>query len=585
MIEFKSLDAVNFMTFGRVVYQFPRSGFHLVEGVNEDEEQHRRSNGSGKSTLLEALVWCLYGRTLRELPNADAVIRKGAKSPASVRVNWLSADGVTFNLMRTRAEGSSKLVFGSLPGVSLNLTQGTIEKTQVEVEKALGMDFRAFCAAVAFGGASAYKFTSLSNQERRQVLDDAAGASLWTRAAEHAKKERADEEVALADDDRKLASAKEALSTARDDLRAAKEDTARREPDAERLRVLRRRLKREEAIVYPCDEDLLHQRQEARSAAEQVLSERVEACSSWRTIRRKLVADIRRLNEKGFCPTCGTDLGQAAASTIAKLEKDLFEARKGFEDANDEVKDARIALAKAEQGVEEIEREKQLRRESRIRIKAIKREIEVLASHVAEGHGSGVEEARKKLREAKEAFKEAKQEQDQRRRSLAVLRFLERAFSPGLTTAAIDEAVPELNRVAIEASSSLTDGRDRIYFSTQAERRGRKELGIVVESECGADSYGARSEGEKAQVDLCAGLAIQNLVAGRSRCNLAFYDEVFDSLDDVASERVLALLRAQAKEKAVFLITHRESLAGASFDEVIQVIKRKGSSMLQVVKP
>ena len=58
------LTAINFMSYERVEIDFTAfSGITLISGTN----------GSGKSTIFEAIVWALYGKTLRNMSAGDVV--------------------------------------------------------------------------------------------------------------------------------------------------------------------------------------------------------------------------------------------------------------------------------------------------------------------------------------------------------------------------------------------------------------------------------------------------------------------------------------------------------------------------------
>lgn len=64
-LNFKSLKLYNFMSFHDASIEFTKSGYTLVEGVNNYISDNASSNGSGKSSLWEAIMWCLTGNTIR----------------------------------------------------------------------------------------------------------------------------------------------------------------------------------------------------------------------------------------------------------------------------------------------------------------------------------------------------------------------------------------------------------------------------------------------------------------------------------------------------------------------------------------
>ena len=65
-VFFKKLSIQNFLSVGNdpVVINFDR-GINIITGTNQDKEGSK--NGVGKSTICDAIYFCLFGETLREL--------------------------------------------------------------------------------------------------------------------------------------------------------------------------------------------------------------------------------------------------------------------------------------------------------------------------------------------------------------------------------------------------------------------------------------------------------------------------------------------------------------------------------------
>ncbi|MEZ6841391.1 AAA family ATPase [Acinetobacter baumannii] len=76
-MEFLTLKINNFLTIGEARLDLANRGLLLVQGENKDNSS-ADSNGSGKSSIVDALCWCLYGTTARDV-TGDLVINKTAK--------------------------------------------------------------------------------------------------------------------------------------------------------------------------------------------------------------------------------------------------------------------------------------------------------------------------------------------------------------------------------------------------------------------------------------------------------------------------------------------------------------------------
>lgn len=542
-LRFKSVAVSNFMGISNFATLFEK-GLHVVSGPN----------GSGKSSIVEAVVWCLYGKTLRDLPSAKDVVRKDgevAVVDVAFEVAVRAAESGRWMVSRTRSRLSSKLTLAHRYQKDDNWspwTQGTVADTQKKLDELLKMDFRAFCSAVAFGGTSAFRFSSLSPKERMDVLDEASGASLYRKAAELTKEARKKAEVEAAALVQEANLASRRLQEVRNAYREVKEAAAGAEALAVEVFELG------EVAKSEADLDKLRRRAQVARDAYDVAVARVASSKTvlLRIEEEEDALEASRLQEK--CPECGRmvtfgtgRLKQLAGERIqvtalkARDEKKRVEAKEEHERAKRELEEAE------ERNVEA--------RVAREKLAVLQRQVKA-AAVVKEK----ADKLKRKLRAAKEDLHARNAAASAAKRHVDTLEYLEGVFSPTLVSSVIGAALPALNEKAAEVSDALAG--PRVQFDAQAERRGRKELGLRVENERGADSYGGSSEGEKARLDLAAGMAIQSLISGGASCGVVFYDEVFDHLDAQGRERVAMLLKAEAKDKAVYLVTHSEELAG-----------------------
>lgn len=64
-IILKAVTMLNFLSFGEAKIDFIKTGYTLVQGINNNPNDLAKSNGSGKSSIFESVVWCLTGETIR----------------------------------------------------------------------------------------------------------------------------------------------------------------------------------------------------------------------------------------------------------------------------------------------------------------------------------------------------------------------------------------------------------------------------------------------------------------------------------------------------------------------------------------
>ena len=77
-----SLSLRNFLSFSKAKIDLADRGVILVIGRTNGENA-TSSNGAGKSSIWDAIVWCLYGKTIRNV-EADAVINERSSGGAKV---------------------------------------------------------------------------------------------------------------------------------------------------------------------------------------------------------------------------------------------------------------------------------------------------------------------------------------------------------------------------------------------------------------------------------------------------------------------------------------------------------------------
>jgi len=156
----------------------------------------------------------------------------------------------------------------------------------------------------------------------------------------------------------------------------------------------------------------------------------------------------------------------------------------------------------------------------------------------------------------------------------------------GIKSLLLDNVTPFLNKQSNYYLGKLTSGSIEINFKTQSETKSgnlQDKFIMEIQNKNGGDKYIANSDGERRRIDISVNLALQDLIASRSskKINVAFFDECFDSLDNIGSERVVEILNENGNNKSsIFVTTHNESLK-AFFDKSIVLVKQNGFTSLK----
>ena len=193
-LNFKTLKASNFLCFGE-------NGLHvdfmnqqsttLIRGRNLDacgeKSSGQSSNGVGKSAVIDALVWGLFGKTVKRPSKigADDVLNNADPKKLSVFVEFDN-----YRVTRTRKPNALKLeVFRN--DAWEEQTRGTIKDTQTDIENILGLSYEAFVSIVIFSDDNSASFLECPTTTKRKIVETLLGLekfqSFLDTAKEHAK--------------------------------------------------------------------------------------------------------------------------------------------------------------------------------------------------------------------------------------------------------------------------------------------------------------------------------------------------------------------------------------------------------------
>ncbi len=184
----------DFMSIQNVSITF-EDGIISVIGKNNDV-MGATSNGSGKSALFDAIVWGLYGKTIRPV-GSDDVIRRG-RNKASVQLYFQKGES-TYGIARTRGEKASLEVNvhendGREPK---DLSQGTPSLTQGKLDEIIGMDYKTFLSVATFD-LDALRFARATDKEQKEILERLLNLDIYNIALEKTRKDLATSEKELA---------------------------------------------------------------------------------------------------------------------------------------------------------------------------------------------------------------------------------------------------------------------------------------------------------------------------------------------------------------------------------------------------
>lgn len=590
----------NFGPFAGAEIDLDYPGVTVIEGLIEGVPGCD-SNGAGKSFIFDAVAWCLYGRCIRPDYKADDIVKldgdKLSKGGTFVRVTLNGGpDPVTVERYRRHPMYKNQLrllVDGD------DVSRGTDVQTELAIERKLGMDFVTFCNSVAFGVREDVKsFFFASDTERKKVLDTLLGMELYSEAEKVAKrsaKEIAQEVYELEDTATRLRTKhetkQESLDDSLTDAEIARMEVQYKEHKV-KLKVLDKKakpLKQEiESLQEEYDtveDEITKQRKEwskrydeYKKEKQDVDAQRAKADSSLAFARSQVKRAKERIekskNMAGTeCPTCEQKVQKTHINKVVKAYRsDLKEYELQVEQFEEEVEecDAKLThlappdviddepLRKIEKKIDTLSAK---RGEIRAERKGLVSVIEQLQERIdeAQSNKSGLQDELDKLAEE---LLEVEQEIKAKNKDLARYEFWVSAFgNRGLKSFLIEAEVPEINKHATKYAQKLLGHGSVVRLSATSTLKSgakREKLSVSGVIPGYTKSYSGASKGQKKRMDLSLLLAFRRLVANRAdrAIDQVFADEIFDGVDQSGVEQVGELLREEANNGPVVLVTH-----------------------------
>ncbi len=506
----------------------PEAGIVLVTG----------QNGAGKSTLVEAVSMAIWGKGLR---GRWVPWRAGVKGFVQIEHGGL-------NVTR-KWSGSTKQLTWSIDGTDV-VNYDTQTKAQEALEAIAGTH-EAWRRTSVFSASDAQHFTTATDAERKELLEELLGLSWFDRA----------------------------LAAARTDLRQARADrealTREQGLLGEKVAAMARLLERSPTDVGVVDVGDLRLetarikrvKDEAQAEVDQVRRKISDASGTMLEYETELRLAQRHLGlvDKDVCPTCTQPISD-------KLKKNV---KLAVETASHHVKTQRAAVEEAVVPLEaervelvaELETLQDVYQKSFEKVRSIEQANQYAkAEAIKRGRADGeLEVDRGRMAVAAERL--AKTEID-----VAELEAVEQVLGTrGVRAHLLSQT---LDGIEALANVWLTRLRSKIVVEirsyTEKKTGGTMDaisLGLVGVG--GEHGYLGASAGERRRVDVAILLALAEIAgtssgAGKMPARLPiFLDEIFDSLDETGVDAVIEVLRTLSEDRAVVLITHNAAIAEA----------------------
>ena len=525
-MKINKIEISNFYSIKNVKLSFDKyTGTVLIEGKNKDTGG---SNGSGKSVLIEAVVWGLFGRTVRK-STEEALINNSSKKNCSVRIT-VNDDIVI--------ERGKKPVFLKLFKGKKELTQENALKTQAFIETLLQTNYKVFLASTVFGQQNNIEFINATPEDKRTIIKNFLNL---------------DDLFSLRESVKQLKSSYSQTIKKQDAIISEHEKSIKSyDKQLDYLEDLKKEVegKLDEKALSMSLEDVIKIETDNRSVAWDIAASDKEIDALEERVEH-LFYRINHPKDTELCEMCGQtiDIPFHPKQVLLEMEDCKYLVDKYKDDIIEKrniIKSVPITSAQYHEVIEY----NQLKKESET-FEDIRKET---LNKIQEAH-------------------DIKQEYNSK---YEIMRFWEKAFSEsGIVKYIIKNVLDYFNSKVNFYLSHLSQGNFFIEFN--------EELKEIITHNKNRIHYISLSGGEKKKISLAVMLGLQELlkISHNQKTNLMFFDEVAENLDREGLDGLYILLSELKKDKSLFVITHNNYLKSLMENsKILTIIKTNGTSKL-----
>lgn len=597
-MQFKRLFIKNFMSVGEPGIEIDFTALKgpvLILGRNLDVGEGS-SNGAGKSLPIEAILWALYGKTLRGLSKNEVINNVNLKRTEIV----LEVDDLKIQRMRKpnklRLYEDANHEFPEDTEISLS----KVPKTEELIAEKIGVDYTTFCNIFIFGQHNQFSFISADEKTRREIVEDLLSLSEYNLSLEETRSALRTMKSSL----RELLGKLEIHLQHLGEHRGTHKSYSHSQKEARgKIEVELSRLKDQFKALERLDPELelkewsLYDRAQVEVPKTRAEISRIDGESSLKQNRaqntrveiKRIQAEIdklRKLEPGVSCDKCFSTIDPENAKPFieerlgkrGKLEREAEKALEGLPDLQEEKKKA-TALLRELRTLTQPTRTREFLQGIQTQIEKIKALMGQKMDQLDEDpYGPLIKEVEKKISKCQVLVSDLKDAAQRKEGIIPYLEFWVQGFGPeGIRSFIVENVIGFLNNQINYWLQFLIDNKIIVLFDKFLEveiRRTSKE----------GFSYKQGSGGEKKRIDLAISLAFADLmrISNNTHNNIMFLDEVVDSLDFSGVSGIYNLIMELAKTKTVFIITHNPDLL-AQLEGVskIKIKKQDGFSSIE----
>ena len=547
-VEFK-----NFSSYGnqiqRLEFEKGQSKLFLTLG----------KNGDGKTTIANAIIYALYGKVegvkLSDLPNR---INKELYVKIGLECNSMKVE-IERGLMPNKFTVL-------LNGVEFDKAGKKSVQDYLE-EEVFGIPYHVFKNIIILSVNDFKSFLTMSNQDKKQIIDKMFGFSILNDMQRQIKEERRDIKYDIDSYDAELNQIMDSIASVRGKLNTLLEESAT--ANASKIEELKSQLLSLNETV--------NELQTSRQREEDSMNKFNTEYNEKRTEAGDLKREIDYLNKKlklyesGHCPTCETKL----TSDWHVKQKDSFSEK--ILSTTDEIKSIKTEMDLLSEKVTDA-RESKLELEgqisdNKVTMRGLKSELIKLKEN---SQGADFDHMRNLIQEFEDKEAEKSKNMGVLNADYNFMEIVEQVLGEdGVKNLAVKTILPGLN-TNIAAMAQTMHLPFHIRFD--------EKFNCIINHLGEEINPMTLSTGERKKADFIIIIAIIKILKLRfPQLNLLFLDELLSSVDHDGVYNILKILNQVIKENKIntFVINH-SVLPHEIFDKKIQIYRENGFSKFTI---
>ena len=570
MIEFTNLFIEGFCSIPQLELPLNTKGITVIRGAN----------GFGKSTIFSALVWVIYGKNIKGNSEVNTWKKFQPKNYTGTRVElFFMKDNQIHRIIRcynykSEVEGSvggSKLIY-QIEGS--NVGERGKKNVQDIITKNIGMSYNLFLNSILFGQ-GLKRLIQESGTNQRDIFEEIFELGFLTRAKDIAYKKykEVSSSYDLADTQYKSLSSQISI------LEDTNSQLSERESnfEAQRSRSIK-------ALKVK-----LHEFQVKSKSLSKQLDGFLDEDSLENLIqsyKRKISKQQDKLGKSKA--TLSISLEDLINQIIKLLESKEYENSlkklRTLQEAFKTQETCKTKINKYNTRLSKVSTDKYKRSVVKKDLKYAQDQVEYYKTQIQEKEtedpdfNSLYTENLGKIEKLKKEVRSTKKELDTYGESRDIYKwaYTEPLGSNGIKSYLFESCLHQLNEILETYSEVLGFS---IKFDVDLTTT-RKDFKTILHFEGQEVPYEDLSGGQKQLVNLAMAFSMNTLMSQAHGINIAFLDEVFESLSSDNIEIVINLIKRVYKDKTLFLITHQDSLP-ISNSRVLRVRREKGLSIYE----